>query len=190
MTGRAGTLTAGLHAAWLLARGRAEGFGLVGAEAHPVGRSFWAMAACAPIVVATRLMDLAPASPLVPLPRLVARDLVVFAVAWLAYALLSHRIAGTLGKGAQWPRFIAAWNWCNVVENLLIVLGAVPGLLGAPPVLDQAAQLFALGWALWIEWYVTRTALGTSIAMAAWLVLLDELIGLMASGLAQALGGG
>ncbi len=190
MSGKASSLTTGLQAAWLLACGRAEGFRLVAVDNQPVGRSFWAMAACVPIIVATRLMDLTPASPDVSLLRLGARDLIVFAVAWLGYAVVSHRVAGVLGRGERWPRFIAAWNWCNVAENLLIVVGAVPGLLGAPPILDQAAQLFALGWAFWIEWYVTRTALGTTMLMAAWLVMLDESIGLMVSGLAQLLGGG
>jgi hypothetical protein len=183
-------VTAGLQAALLLARGRADGLLLVTDDKQQAARSFWAMAVCLPIIVAMRMMSLTPDSPGVPMTRLLSRDFVVFAVSWLLYALMSHRIAGTLGRGDRWPRFIAAWNWCNVVENLLLVLGGLPGFLGAPPIIDQAAQLFALGWALWVEWYVTRTALGVSILAAAWMVLLDESVGVIASGLAQLLGSG
>jgi hypothetical protein len=183
-------LTAGLQAALLLARGRADGLLLVPNERSVAARSFWAMAVCLPIIVAMRLMSMIPDSPGVPLPHLLARDFVVFAVSWLLYTLLSHRIAGALDRGDRWPRFIAAWNWCNVIENFLLVVGSLPGFLGAPPVIDQAAQLVALGWAVWVEWYVTRSALGVSILVAAWMVLLDESIGVIASGVAQALGGG
>lgn len=190
MIGIAGSLTTGLHAALLLARGRADGIRLVADDTHAAGRSFWAMAACMPIVVAMRLLAMVPPSLGVGLPRLVLRDLLVFAVSWLLYALLSHRVANTMGRGERWPRFIAAWNWCNVIENLLLVVGSLPGWFGAPSVIDQAAQLFALGWALWIEWYATRTALGVSILMAVWLVLLDESVGLVATGLGQVMGGG
>jgi hypothetical protein len=190
MTGMAGSLTAGLYAAFMLARGRADGLRLVAADTNATGRSFWAIAACVPIVVGMRVLAIAPPNPGLPMWRLLARDLVTFLVAWLLYALLTHRVANALGRGDRWPRFLAAWNWCNVAENLIILLGAVPGVLGAPAVLDQASELFALGWALWIEWYVTRTGLGVSVLMAVWLVLVDQAVGLITNGLGQMLTGG
>jgi len=190
MSSMTGSVTAGLYAALLLARGRIEGLSLVAADAHAAGRSFWALVPCLSIVVGMRLLAVAPAAPGLSLAHALARDVLVFAVSWFAYALLSHRVARALGIPQRWPRFIAAWNWCNVLENLLVLLGALPGVLGAPTIIDQACQLFALGWALWIEWYATRTALGVAALVAVWLVMVDETIGLMANGLAQALGSG
>ena len=52
------------------------------------------------------------------------------------------------------------WNWCNVVQYLLLVLAGLPLLLGAPDWIDQTAGLVALGWALWLEWFAARVAAG------------------------------
>jgi hypothetical protein len=183
-------VAAGLQAAFLLARGRADGLQLVTDDEQAARRSFWAIAVCLPIVLGMRLTSLASDSPGVGLLHLVLRDFIAFAVSWLLYAVLSHRIAESLGCGQRWPRFIVAWNWCNVVENLMILLGGLPGFLGAPPIIDQSAQLVALGWALWVEWYATRTALGVTVLMAIWMVLLDESVGVITTGIAQILGGG
>lgn len=190
MSGMTGSVTTGLYAALLLARGRTEGLSLMAADNHAAGRSFWAIVPCLPILVGMRFLSVAPPAPGLSVGHAVARDVLVFAVSWFGYALLSHRVARVIGRPESWPRFIAAWNWCNVLENLLVLLGAVPGFLGAPTILDQACQLFALGWALWIEWYATRTALGVTALLAVWLVMVDETIGLLANGVAQAIGGG
>ena len=44
-------------------------------------------------------------------------------------------------------------------------------------------QTVAIGWALWIEWFATRKSLGTNGLAAAFLVVLDQLIGLLLAGL-------
>ena len=49
--------------------------------------------------------------------------------------------------------------------------------------IDEAAQIVAIGWALWIEWFATRQALGTGGLVAVLLVVLDQLIGLLLAGL-------
>ena len=86
-------------------------------------------------------------------------DLMGFAVGWLGFALASRAMAERLGRGRQWPRFIAVWNWCNVVQYLLLVAGGLPVLVGAAPWLAQASWLIATGWALWLEWFATGLAL-------------------------------
>jgi len=91
------------------------------------------------------------------------------------------RCCRALGRAAYWPRFIAAWNWCNVVQYLLLVLAGIPVLLGAPAWIDQTAGLVALGWALWIEWFAVRVALDVSGVAAFGMVALDIGIGLVLS---------
>ncbi len=76
------------------------------------------------------------------LAHVFALDLVSYGVGWCGFAVLSHRLVGAMGLAARWPRFIALWNWCNVVQYLLLVVFSIPGLLGAPALLDQVAQLF------------------------------------------------
>ena len=97
---------------------------------------------------------------------------------WIGYAVLTFELVRFVGAADRWPRFIAAWNWCNVIENLLLVFGSIPSLLGAPPIIAEAVKLFAIGWALWIEWFAIRLSLQANASVAAWLVVLDQAIGL------------
>lgn len=180
---------AGLHAALLLARGRAEGLFLLvpPADAPPeaatatAARSFWAAAFCLPATVLLHWLDrlsLPPASRGPLFDHGFALDLLGFAIGWLAFALASHAMANRLGRARLWPRFIAAWNWCNVVQNLLLIAGSLPVLAGAPTWFSQATWLVATGWALWLEWFASRLALELPPLTAAALVALDIAIGL------------
>lgn len=181
-------VAAGLQAALLLAWGRAEGLILVGAPAGALvaaRRSFWAMAFCLPALLCLELLGQrgteAPASP--------GRDLALrflgFAIGWLLFALASHRVAVLTGRTALWPRYITLYNWCNVVQYLMLVVALVPGLLGLPDIIGTTAWLVALGWALWLEWFMTGLALAVPGAMAAALVALDVFIGLLVAGIAS-----
>jgi hypothetical protein len=181
---------AGLQGALLLARGRADGATLVESDQRGAARSFWALPVCLPTVVCLRLMDWAGSG----LPRDAAHDLgsnlLVFIAGWLLFAVLTHGLAPRFGRATRWPHFIAAWNWCNVVENLLLVFGGIPGLLGAPHYIDEASQLVTMGWALWLEWYAARLTFGVGPLLATLLVILDQAIGLTLAGLAVSLTGG
>lgn len=171
----AASVSSGLQAALLIARGRAEGLRHVEADMAGAARSFWAAAICLPAFLCLRLLAGVPARP----AHVLALDLLSFVIGWCGFAVLSYRLVGTMGLAARWPRFIALWNWCNVVQYLLLVVFSIPGLLGAPPLFDQVAQLFALGWALWLEWFAMRLTLGCSRFTAAGLVVLDVAIGVV-----------
>ena len=176
------SVASGLQAALLLARGRSDGLRYVADDMAGAARSFWAAAICLPAFVCLRLLAWTgggmPSHP----ARVFALDLLTFGVGWCGFAVLSYRLVGAMGLGERWPRFITLWNWCNVVQYLLLVVFSIPGLLGVPAPLDQAAQLFGLGWALWVEWFAFRLTLGVSVAVAAGLVALDVAIGVLLAG--------
>ena len=123
-----------LHGAFLLARGRPDGLLLIAAppeaEMAVASRSFWAMAVCLPAFLCLHFLDWAgdglPPEPVAGL----ALDLLGYVIGWVGFALLSHRLAGTLGRATLWPRFIAAWNWCNVVQYTLLLSAGLVSLLG------------------------------------------------------------
>jgi hypothetical protein len=186
----AGAVGNGLHAAFLLARGRADGMRFVSADMEGAMRSFLALPVAVPTIVAIRLIAWMQGGIPVQAGRELLRDLLVYAVSWLAFAVLTHRLIGAIGRARLWPRFITAWNWCNVVGNFLVLLGAVPGLFGVPPVFDQAAQLVMLGWALWLEWYAVRLSLESGPLLALYLVLLDQMIGIGFALVGMSFGGG
>jgi hypothetical protein len=183
-------VSSGLHAAWLLARGRAEGVQYVEADMGGAARSFWAAAICLPAFVCLRLLAWTSGGMPPRAAHVFALDLLSYGIGWCGFAVLSHRLVGAMGLSERWPRCIALWNWCNVVQYLLLVVFSIPGLLGAPAPLDQAAQLVGLGWALWLEWFVFRLTLGIGFAAAAGLVVLDVAIGVLLAAVGVTLAGG
>lgn len=179
------TVTSGLYAALQLARGRADGVVLVPGDRKTVARSFWSVGLCLPSVVVRLLMTWADTGIPPDAAHLAARELIVFVLGWLVFVEVTHRLAPVIGRAERWGRFIALWNWCNVIEGGLVIIGGVPGTLGAPAIIDQACQLITVGWALWLEWYATRLALGVGRLTAAGFVLLDQSIGIMLASLAM-----
>ncbi|MBV9250017.1 MAG: hypothetical protein JO227_12335 [Acetobacteraceae bacterium] len=171
---------AGLQAAFLLARGRADGLRYIEQDMAGAARSFWAVLVCLPAIVCLRLMDWVEFG--LPQPdaaHAFALDILAYLIGWAGFLLLTWYLAPFFGVRGRWPQFVVAWNWCNVIENMLLVLGSLPGLLGAPTILAEAVQLFAIGWAVWIEWFAIRLTLGVGGFVAASLVILDQSIGLM-----------
>jgi hypothetical protein len=178
------SVTLGLHAALRLARGRADGVVLVSGDRNTVVHSFWSIALCVPAVIFRLLMSWAVSGMPKDAGHAAAREVIVFVLGWLVFVEVTHRLAAIIGRAEQWGRFIALWNWCNVVEGVLVILGATPGTLGAPAIIGQAFELIAVGWALWLEWYATRLALSVAPLTAALLVVLDQSIGIMLASLA------
>ena len=154
-----GSVAAGIQGALLLARGRPEGIHLVDTDRTAAIRSFWAIPLCLPAVVCLKLLDWLEAGIPANAPVALGRYLLLFLVGWLLFVWVSHYLAAVLQRLAQWPRFVAIWAYCSIIENTLVAIGFLPGALGAPSVVDQACQLVMMGWALWLEWYAIRLAL-------------------------------
>ena len=181
------SVVSGVQAALLLARGRTDGLRNVEDDMAGAARSFWAIAICLPAFVCLRLLAWTSEGMPAHVAHVFALDLVTFVVGWCAFAVLSYRLVGATGRLARWPRFIALWNWCNVVQYLLLVVFSIPGLLGAPALINQGAQLVGLGWALWLEWFAFRLTLGIGGIAAAGLVLLDVAIGIVLAAMGAAI---
>jgi hypothetical protein len=181
------TVTSGLNAALRLAWGRPDGVVLVPGDRETIVRSFWSIALCVPSVIGRLLLSWATSGVPADAWHAVGREVIVFVLGWLVFVEVTHRLAPVIGKAERWGRFIAVWNWCNVIEGMLVFVGGIPGVLGAPSVVDEAFELITIGWALWLEWYATRLAFGVGVMTAAWLVLLDQSIGIFLASLALAL---
>ena len=178
------SVTSGMHAAFLLARGRSEGLRYAEADLGGAARSFWAIVVTLPAFICLRLLGSAGA----PEPAHdFALDLLSYIIGWIGFALLSRPVVEAMGAAPRWSRFIVLWNWCNVVQYLLLVLAAVPGLMGAPELVQQVVSLVAIGWALWLEWFAIKLALEVTALPALGLVALDLAIGLALSAFGQAL---
>jgi hypothetical protein len=183
-------IEAGLRGAFMLARGRPEGLMLI--EDTPAGalRSFWAAAICLPAFLALRLHAWSTTGgPAGPLGTVLVVELIGYVVAWVGFALASRPLAEVAGRQAEWPHFIAAWNWANAVQYLVLIGLTVPGRLLPDPI-GSGLGLAALGYALWLEWFIARVALGISGSRAVGFVALDLAIGLMVNVVVARLSGG
>lgn len=177
------TVAAGLQGALLLARGRSEGVRLVDTDRTAVMRSFWAIPLCLPAVLCGKLLDWVASGIPANAPVSLGRYLLLFLIGWLLFVWFSEHMAKVIDRGAQWPRFIAVWSYCSVVENMLVALGGLPGALGAPSIVDQSCQLVMVGWAFWLEWYAIRLSLSVGVLTAAIFLAVDFWIGMMAMSL-------
>ena len=178
-------IAAGLQGAWLMARARP--YGLLLFETTPAGaaRSFLALVFCLPVHLVLRFS--APSGPVVP-PRVLMLEVLGFIIMWFGFLLLSHRLASAIGREDHWPRFLAAWNWSQVVQYAALFLVTVPlAVLGVPSGISQALGLAVFGYAIWLEWYVVRLSLGLPGVGAAGFVLLDLAMAVIVSGIVQRL---
>ncbi len=174
-----GAAVNGLHAAFLLAKGRSDGIARLSSDPGDAARSFIAIVLAVPPIIALRLLTWSGDTGIpADAARILAHDVMVYLVSWLAFAIVSSRVADKLGRAPLWPRFIVTYNWCNVVANTMVLAGAIPAVLGAPPVVDQLSQVVVTGWALWLEWYAVRLTLRTGPLLALYFVVLDQVIGM------------
>jgi hypothetical protein len=182
-------IATGLRGAFRLAQGRVDGLLQIEATPEGVRRSFYAALLCLPAFVALKLLAWAGAPPEAGLTRGFAAELIGYAISWAGFALASLPLAEAQGRRAEWPHFIAAWNWANVVQYLVLLGLTLPAAFGLPEVLARWLGLAALGYALWLEWFVAKVALNVPGGRAVGFVLLDLVIGIFVGGFVAQLAG-
>lgn len=146
--------------------------------------SFLAALICLPMFLLLRAGFPAPGAEGADPLRAIVADLIAYACSWAGFALASLPIAEAMGRRALWPRFIAAWNWANVVQYAALTVFSLPALAGVPTFLSDALGLFGLGYAVWLQWFTARAALGVDGLRATGLVALDLALGVFLSGVA------
>lgn len=110
------------------------------------------------------------------------RALFIITCALLAPMVVSHALARAFGREALWPRFAAAFNWCQwvimagVLAPALVVMNLAIALFGIPA--DTAGVLTLLAvfaYTLALYWFLARHALRLPGGRAAVFVLLTNL---------------
>lgn len=174
---------AGLAAALLFARGRPEGVALLANDIATARASFRAALICLPLFLVMRFLSWGVrGAPEAGIPYALLVELIGYTLSWTAFAVASLPLAGQAGRAEQWPQFIAAWNWANVVQFLLLFAMALLAALGLPGWLTNMLGLAVLGYAVWLEWFVVRVALNVTGGTAALFVVTDLILGLFIGG--------
>jgi hypothetical protein len=168
-----GEIAASLRGIAALTIGRAAGLRVFTADHDAARRSFVVPLLALPIFVLLRFVDWIGGSGPIEAPHAFAIDLLTYVIGWAGFALISQYLVRMLGRERLWPRYIAVWNWGNLAQYCLLLVTALPTLLHAPALASETVALVGFGWALWLEWYVTRLSLEISATSAAMLVAAD-----------------
>jgi hypothetical protein len=115
--------------------------------------------------------------------RIVTVETIGFVIGWVAFPLLMLRVTEWIGRRHRFFDFMVPYNWCQVPQTVLFLLfGLVfeSGMLGfkAGEGIDMAAIVLTLLYE-WYVWYIARVALDTTGAVAAFIALVDFILGVL-----------
>jgi len=120
--------------------------------------------------------------------RVVAVETIGYVIAWVAFPLLMLTVTRWIGRAHRFFDFMVPYNWCQVPQSALFV---VVGLVSAGEMLSaqfsEAIDLVAAIATLVYEWFIARVALDTTGLVAAFVVLLDLVLGVLISRIAAGL---
>ena len=114
--------------------------------------------------------------------HIVTVETIGYVIAWVAFPLLMLNVTRVIGRAHRYFDFMVPYNWCQVPQSILLVLVGIEsetGILGARA--GETIDLVASFATLVYEWYITRIALETTGSAAAFVVLVDLVLGVALS---------
>jgi hypothetical protein len=114
--------------------------------------------------------------------RIVTVETIGYVIAWVGFPLLIFYVVRWLGRAHRFFDFMVPYNWCQVPQSALFVLVglvSVGGMLSAQA--SETIDMLAAIATLVYEWFIARVALDTTGLVAALVVLLDLVLGVMIS---------
>ena len=175
-----------LYGALHLARGDTGGMAFFNATEQGFWRSFTAAILIAPLFALLLTIRYHVNEAGVSLLRFTAIETIAYVVSWVAFPLLLFHLTDILGTGHRFIRYIVAYNWASVLQNLLYLPFAL--LVEAHLVQGAGSTFFGiilLGLVLLYTWFVTRTALEVTNLLAAGLVMIDHVLSIFINTITQ-----
>ncbi|MDP7423876.1 MAG: hypothetical protein QF394_00475 [Rhodospirillales bacterium] len=175
-----------LYGALHLARGDTSGMAFFNATEQGFWRSFTAALLIAPLFALLLTIRYHVNEAGVSLLRFTAIETIAYVVSWVAFPLLLFHLTDILGTGHRFVRYIVAYNWASVLQNLLYLPFAL--LVEAHLVQGAGSTFFGillLGLVLLYTWFVTRTALEVTNLLAAGLVMIDLVLSIFINTITQ-----
>lgn len=175
-----------LHGAWRLARFDPNGMNYFDLSIGGFWRSFGAAAVVLPVYIyfVAVNFDGTDAST----AWFVIVKVLAYGAAWAAYPIVMVGIARILNLTGNYIPFIVASNWASVLQVLLFIpVNTVVGFGGVENNGGATLYLLTMMIVLAYQWFVARTALQTTVGIAAGLVAVDLFLGLLVAGLFDSL---
>lgn len=150
-------------------------------------RSFFAAVLVAPLYFILLLIRYSNLPTPIPQLRFIALETIAYVIAWVAFPLLMATLTRLLECDKFYIRFIVAYNWAAVLQNLLYIPIAILAAAGIMSIsLSNTLGLIALVLIVVYTWFVVRTALEVAAGMAAGIVGLDFMLNVLINVFAEA----
>jgi hypothetical protein len=134
-------------------------------------RSFQVMILVAPIYAFVRVIEYMQVNITADPGEVVLVEALRYVVEWLLYPVIFHEIARRRGWLDRYPRYIAALNWSNLPQIILLLVGESVTAL-APPIATPVLLGLQIVFFYWFV-MVTRLGLGVSWLIAAMLLVVN-----------------
>ncbi len=175
-----------LYGAYRLARFDAGGMAYFETTVGGFWRSFAAAALVAPLYAMMLVQSFAaghlPGHPL----RVALIEAIAYVIGWVVFPLVMAWLVKVFEREERYIGYIVAYNWAAVLQNglfLPLVMATETG--GTPGDPAQALVMVALVMIMVYDWFIARTALDIPASTAAGLVILDLVLGLLVSTVAN-----
>ena len=110
-----------------------------------------------------------------------------YALGWIIFPLVAFFVTDLIGLGQRFAALVIAVNWCTVPAFALLVVVISLFSLVQQPALFEVAQIVVTSGLIVYHWFVIKTALETSMAIAMAFVFFEILLGSMLHLLAERL---
>lgn len=119
---------------------------------------------------------------------IVAIETIAYVIAWVAFPLAMIAVTRWIDRAHRFFDFMVPYNWSQLPQSaffVLIGLEAESGVFGAQPaqVIDLVAAIAVLVY----EWFIARVSLETTASAAAFVVLVDLVLGALVNHIASGL---
>jgi len=114
--------------------------------------------------------------------RIVIVETIGYVIAWVAFPLIMLAVTRWMGRAHRFFDFIVPYNWCQVPQSVLFVLvgvGTESRILSSRA--GESLDIVAAIATLVFEWYIARVALDTTASAAAFVVIVDLVLGVATS---------
>jgi len=119
---------------------------------------------------------------------IVTVETIAYVIAWVAFPLAMITVTRWIDRAHRFFDFMVPYNWSQLPQSALFVLvglEAESGVLGTQlaQVIDLAAAIAVLVY----EWFIARVSLETTASAAAFVVLVDLVLGALVNHVASGL---
>jgi hypothetical protein len=164
-----------LQGAWLLAKGDPRGLDLFDLSLEGFWRSFAAALLAAPAYALVLLEQYAVLGWPQHVAGTILAELVAYVCGWIAFPIAAIFLTRLLNLTQRYVPLVVAGNWAGALQIGLYTVVVVASLV-LPREMRTILLLAATMAVLAYQWFVIRTALGTSGGTAFGLVVIDVLL--------------